>query len=300
MRRLLFLFLFLFLILVPKLEAALNVTITSPENGSCYAQGATVSVNAVYTCNQLGYSLFFKIDGEDIDSIGVDSKLGQQSHTFTWDASLSGVYGFTVLLFKSGCDSASDSVNVIVVSIESLSGSNSAPLSKNVSPPPEYITGNLTYTATTNPPNTPCEMINWAVGGGGETVLPSSANGTLSYATKFQTVGTKIITVTCGSSSKQITTYVYGIIEADLKDEPPAGATYASGIDDTQIWLRLNDNNISPTLISIDNGYRLSYTPASNELNIPGTNTVKVSIKDKAGNQNSPNPTTWSFTIGSP
>ncbi len=298
MRRLLFLF--LFLILVPQLEAALNVAITSPVNGSCYAKGATVSVNVVYTCNQLGYSLLFKIDGEGIDSIGVDSKLGQQSHTFTWNASLSGVYGFTVLLFKSGCDSASDSVNVTVVSIESLSGPNSAPLNKNASPPPEYITGNLTYTATTNPSNTPCEAITWSVGGGGQTVSPSSANGILSYTTKFQTVGTKTITVTCGNSSKQFTTYVYGIIEADLKDEPPAGATYASGIDDTQIWVRLNDNTISPTLTSIDNGYRLSYTPAPNELNIPGTNTVKVSIKDKAGNQNSPNPATWSFTIGSP
>ncbi len=89
-------------------------------------------------------------------------------------------------------------------------------------------------------------------------------------------------------------------IEADLKDEPPEGSEYASGVDDTQIWVRLNDETINPTLTSIEKGYHFVYTPVLGKLNIPGNNQVKVSIKDKAGNENSPNPATWDFTITSP
>jgi hypothetical protein len=99
-------------------------------------------------------------------------------------------------------------------------------------------------------------------------------------------------------------------IEADLKDQPPMGKTYASGINTSSIVLKLNGTQVTPTVTDITNGKHVYYKPSCSELNIPGANTVELKIRDNAnagvapggsindaGNATDPDPVSWSFTL---
>jgi len=108
-----------------------------------------------------------------------------------------------------------------------------------------------------------------------------------------------------------ITVYVVEVeIEADVKDEPPPEKSYASGINENSIVLKLNEIEVTPTITNITNGKHIYYKPACSELNLPGNNTVELKVRDNAnagkepdqnindaGNPTSPDPFTWSFTL---
>ena len=99
-------------------------------------------------------------------------------------------------------------------------------------------------------------------------------------------------------------------IEVDLKDQPPSGKTYASGINPNSIVLKLNGTQVTPTIADITDGKHVFYRPAFSELNIPGNNTVELKVRDNAnagaqqgqnvndaGNPTDPDPFIWSFTL---
>jgi hypothetical protein len=99
-------------------------------------------------------------------------------------------------------------------------------------------------------------------------------------------------------------------IEADLKDQPPTGKTYASGINTNSIVLKLNGTQVTPTITDITDGKHVHYKPACSELNIPGNNTVELKVRDNAnagvalggdvndaGNETATAPVSWSFTL---
>jgi hypothetical protein len=99
-------------------------------------------------------------------------------------------------------------------------------------------------------------------------------------------------------------------IEADLKDQAPAGKTYASEINPDSIVLKLNNTQVTPTITDISGGKHIYYKPDCSELNIPGNNTVEIKMRDNAnagvkedqalndaGNPTEPDPVTWTFTL---
>jgi len=102
-----------------------------------------------------------------------------------------------------------------------------------------------------------------------------------------------------GQSGAQDVVKVFpvAVIEADVVDRPPTGATYASGIDPNDFndySVRLNGYSISPTKTTISNGLHFRYEAHSEEL-VSGTNTVSVTLFDRATNETSPDPFTWTF-----
>ena len=66
-----------------------------------------------------------------------------------------------------------------------------------------------------------------------------------------------------------------------------------SGVDDSSIVMKVNNGEVSPTVISIANGYRVQYTPTSPFSN--GLVTVTIDASDNVGNAMSTY--TWSFTV---
>jgi len=116
-----FLFLFLFLLVTLKVEATLNVQITAPQNNSFHTRGTVVCVSGVYSCDQPGYSLRFYVDGglKDSQVAGQGTSL---PFSFSWDTTgcSLGSHSLTVELFKAGCDSASDSKNIIIIDLEHI------------------------------------------------------------------------------------------------------------------------------------------------------------------------------------
>ena len=99
-------------------------------------------------------------------------------------------------------------------------------------------------------------------------------------------------------------------IEADLLDEPPDDAIYASGINPDSIVVNFNGVIVTPTITDIAGGKHVFYSPTYDELNIPGDNTVEITVRDNAnaghdededinevGNATDQDPFTWSFTL---
>lgn len=96
------------------------------------------------------------------------------------------------------------------------------------------------------------------------------------------------------------------VFQADVVDLPPPGSTYASGVDSQTIVVTLNENAVSPNLQTIENGFRITYRPATSELNPSGQNTITLEAYDRAvgflrtpdspGNPLVPNPSQWTFS----
>jgi len=100
------------------------------------------------------------------------------------------------------------------------------------------------------------------------------------------------------------------VISADVVDRPPQGKTYASGVNENSIVLKLNGTEVTPTVTAIPGGARIRYNASPGELNSPGTNTVTLAVRDNAnagaqqgqdpndaGNETDPDPFTWSFSL---
>jgi len=121
--------------------------------------------------------------------------------------------------------------------------------------------------------------------------------GSKSFTLYGKSVGLATITASCSSpsgvSGTNVTAIVGPRIEADLVDEPPQGATYASGINTSTIKLYLNSKQVSPSITSITNGVHISYVPRRNEVNT-GSNTISASVKDNAANSQSAG---WGFSL---
>jgi len=88
------------------------------------------------------------------------------------------------------------------------------------------------------------------------------------------------------------------VIDADIVDEPPTGATYASGVKQSSIKMQLNNGTqFVPTITTITNGFHVHYVPARTEL-VTGSNLVKLWAKDNAENEGAdPDPTLWAFSL---
>ena len=99
-------------------QATLSVQITSPQNNSHIQKGSTVGVNGIYSCDQSGYTLYFYVDGAQKGTQGA-SQGENLPFSFPWNTTnyAEGTHSLTVQLYKSGCDSASSSVTVILYKI---------------------------------------------------------------------------------------------------------------------------------------------------------------------------------------
>jgi len=123
MRHWFFLFLFLFLIftITSQAQATLSVQIISPQNNSHIQKGSTVGINGFYTCDQSGYTLYFYVDGAQKGTQGA-SQGENLPFSFPWNTAgySDWTHSLLVQLYKSGCDSASNSRNVIIVSLDHI------------------------------------------------------------------------------------------------------------------------------------------------------------------------------------
>jgi len=97
-------------------------------------------------------------------------------------------------------------------------------------------------------------------------------------------------------------------IEVDVKDRPPTGKTYASGVNPDSIVLKLNGIEVEHSPTPITDGYRVFYRPTLAQLNPPYGNNVELKVRDKAnagrdegqpasegGNPPIIDPYTWSY-----
>lgn len=71
------------------------------------------------------------------------------------------------------------------------------------------------------------------------------------------------------------------IIQADVVDRPPSGSTYASGVNQNSIVLKLNGTVVTPKIDPIQDGYHIYYEPTSGQIS-SGTNTVFIRCFDLA------------------
>ncbi len=85
------------------------------------------------------------------------------------------------------------------------------------------------------------------------------------------------------------------VIEADIVDNPPAGATYYSGIDDTTVVLKLNESVVGADTQLIANGMHVHYQPRRTDL-VAGPNKIELFGKDRAGNDADIATRIWYFT----
>jgi len=205
--------------------------------------------------------------------------------------------------YGTTCDDKSDSIMYTVVAVK-----------VEFSPDPLYVckggTASLTATVT---PSSASSQVDFDTAAPSIATVSGSApsltvNGVSSGTTQ---VRAKLGDCVCETAD---VTVVDVEIEADVKDEPPPGKTYASGINENSIVLKLilklNGIEVTPTITDITNGKHIYYKPACSELNLPGTNTVELKVRDNAnagkepeqnindaGNPTNPDPFTWSFTL---
>ena len=122
-------------------------------------------------------------------------------------------------------------------------------------------------------------------------------DGFLSYGsttiTAYFTWDSQKVKVATGASDV-VRVYPIAIIEADIVDRPPQGATYASGIDPDSLTVALNDYPKAVTKTTISEGIHIRYETLPGDL-LSGTNTVRVMVWDRAKNETSPDPFTWTF-----
>ncbi|HNQ35402.1 MAG TPA: N-acetylmuramoyl-L-alanine amidase [bacterium] len=212
MRRLFFLSLFLFLILVPQLEAALNVAIESPLDDSCFRVDTAVLVNVRYTCDQAGYSLIFKVDGIQKSSVNASQGVDIQQ-VFVWDANAAGVFTLTVELRKTGCYSASASIEATVFSV-GLSGKTLLAKGKSTSltatPTPGGLNGTYSWSVTQG-----SDKIN--LEGSGNTI---SVNG-LNVSGLINDVVVKVEFTASGASAAASATHSLTVFDVEISEGGP-------------------------------------------------------------------------------
>ena len=142
---------------------------------------------------------------------------------------------------------------------------------------------------------------------GADASLTPDEDPTTATLSNINVVGNYTAKAECGDSDMMLLRAFDPSIDIDVKDKPPTGATYASGINPSSIILKLNGVEVTPTITPITDGYHIHYTPSLAVLNPPGQNTVSLIVRDYAnagreegqeawecGNPLSDSPYTWS------
>ena len=209
MRRLLYLAWFLLLMLAPQLEAALNVSIESPLDDSCFRVDTAILVKARYTCDQPGCSLIFKVDGIQKSSVSASQGVDIQQ-VFVWDANSPGVFTLTVELRKTGCYSASASIEATIFSV-GISGKSLLAKGKSTSltaaPTPGGLNGTYSWSVIQG-----SDKINLA--GSGNTI---SVNG-LNVSGMINDVTVKVEFTAAGASAAAAATHSLTVFDLEISE----------------------------------------------------------------------------------
>ncbi len=272
MRRicLLMFFLLVWLPLAPKLEAALNVSIDSPADNSCFPENSTVVISGKYTCDKPDYALIFKIDGEQKSVLNASQGVDLP---FSFSRSISsGVYTLTVELRKSGCYSASASINVSMFCVN-ISGSTTVAKGKEVS-----LTCNSLPTGLSG-------SYNWSVvqggdkisiAGGGKTV---SVNG-LNVSGTTNDVTVKVEFTATGTPGHADATYDLTVFDVQVKA--------SNAIDSPDPYVSVGGNRVyrvivQPSQLSGFGSFSWSKEPSNTEVINIYPSSYNCEVKSETG-----------------
>jgi len=198
--------------LAPQLEAALNVSIESPLDDSCFRVDTAILVKARYTCDQPGCSLIFKVDGIQKSSVSASQGVDIQQ-VFVWDANSPGVFTLTVELRKTGCYSASASIEATIFSV-GISGKSLLAKGKSTSltaaPTPGGLNGTYSWSVIQG-----SDKINLA--GSGNTI---SVNG-LNVSGMINDVTVKVEFTAAGASAAAAATHSLTVFDLEISEGGP-------------------------------------------------------------------------------
>jgi hypothetical protein len=277
----------------PFVEVSGIQSVTATANGAAgnvsFCQFTDVNFDAQVqqmNCGSLTYAWNF--------SDGDSSTFQSPTHRFRGGPPYSATV--TVTCSQSGCtNSTSSSVTVSFgQALNSVDAKGDGQDSVTV-----YAGQPVHFTAITDPPNMVDAIYTWDFGDG------TKANGASAFHS-FSQDETVRLTVACGNGPAvtdtvdvHVTTPPFPPIEADIVDEPPTGSTFASGIDQSSIVLKLNGNRVTPSIAPIQNGFHIYYVPSANEVH-SGPNLVELEGSDNAvgdgtvGNQTSDS---WPYVL---